>query len=808
MTTVLQRLVKPYDLLLDDTAGWRALEMDEISTHDGRLSLNPLESLTPKMSEPNGTFGGHSLPRGVAIWGDDIIMSDPVRHLILRWRYCDGEPWPLATLGGYEVNEEGDYVPTGEAPRSLDTPLGITINLRNDLVIADSGNNRVIVLTLPGLAIRRVVGPLKSPVPEEGGGAGPVDSEAADWVPVDVSTGPTGALYVADANGFIWKLDSQGRPELSYVGRLPDGWIPRRVLVDAESRAYVVCDGIDGPEDIVILDRRGRLMPQIGQLQGEVDRWLELHIPDIMTNAREGGSLEEEAEARASLLPRELSELIDLELAATAKLIEEEALAQIRSGSESTRLQLETEIWQSQRNEVYDSILTGAYHGLLPEFIASVLPESRLVLDGDQINLRWADDCPTTAEPMKTGLAIDSDGRLELGGDSSGPYLIHRPPVAQYQTSGLFRTEALDSGRLGNTWHRVVMEMDAPERTSVRLFSFTSDVLRPDVSPKGSEDEPLPTEGWMSAPDNSEEWLVQSGPGRYLYLAVALNGPGDRTPYIDRIFTYAHRESSLKYLPAAYHADESGRDVLDRLLSLTDTVFGEIESEIEVFPSRLDVGGAPADFLPWLASWFDLTLEKSWTEDQRRKAIKNIVTLYRWRGTIYGLRMLLQLHCRLEEPMPQVVEHFRGENLGVDQSEGQAVSAAMRLWLGQPSGDPSVHFTVVLPENTIDTDEKRYIVQRLIEANKPAHTRHSLRPLVAGVRLSSETSCGAALGIDARLGSPKDWVLPEEDGTDMPLIGGNVLPSSPSPSAALILGQTRLRSSRYGISACHSFKKP
>ena len=143
--------------------------------------------------------------------------------------------------------------------------------------------------------------------------------------------------------------------------------------------------------------------------------------------------------------------------------------------------------------------------------------------------------------------------------------------------------------------------------------------------------------------------LVQSPPGRYLYLALALKGPGDRTPSVERIYVYAHRQSSLHFLPAVYQADETSRLVLDRLLSLTDTLFGEIESQIEDFSLFLDVVGAPADFLPWLASWFDLTLEQAWSEAQQRAFLKNIVELYRWRGTIRGLRLLLRLHANLKE---------------------------------------------------------------------------------------------------------------------------------------------------------------
>ena len=239
------------------------------------------------------------------------------------------------------------------------------------------------------------------------------------------------------------------------------------------------------------------------------------------------------------------------------------------------------------------------------------------------------------------------------------------------------------------------------------------------------------------------------------------------------------------------------------MLSLTDTIFDEIETKIEEFPSKLDVGGTPADFLPWLASWFDLTLEQVWTEQQRRDVIDNVMELYRWRGTIHGMRLLLQLHTGLGEPMPQIIEHHRESGMAYDQSENAVVSTAMTLWLGDlPQGDAPHHFSVMLPAYVVDTADKRRVIERLLDANTPAHTHYSLRPVYPRVQISSESCCGTAIGVDSLLGTPAPWSLPSD--TDHPggLGGIRLLPARPVAQAAIKLGQTRLSAPHRGCTTC------
>lgn len=681
----MKRLIRPFGFILDDNNGWRGLERADTAIESGRVQLKLLESLTPPLAEPHGSFGGWTLPRGVAIWGDEVFALDRTCDRIFRWQPCCGAAAHIPTIGG-----------EGSGPRQLKDPRGLTISHRDDLIVADTGNRRLLLFTLPGLALRRIVGPL------EGRGlcAGQPDSQAGPWSPVDVTAGPGGTLYVADETGSIWKLDSQCRPVACYRGRLPEGVAPRRLLVDGQGRAYVVAQD---RESVLMLDRYGVFSREIAS-------------PDEVLDAETGETLRDR------------------------------------------------------------------------------LPASRLRLDENRLLLAPADPCECHKEPLPTDLTLDESGRLVVKGVmAGGPYLRHRPPPATFKNSGLFRVEPLDSGRLGNPWHRVGLELSVPERTGVRLFTFTSDVPRPDLSADGLLDEPPQPGAWQLAPDNTDEALVQSPPGRYLYLALALKGPGDRTPSVERIYVYAHRQSSLAYLPAVFQADETSRGLLDRLLSLTDTIFGEIESQVEDFALHLDADGAPADFLPWLASWFDLTLEQSWSEAQRRAFLKEIVDLYRWRGTVRGLRRLLQLHANLADPMPQIVEHFRGV--------GQP---ALETWLGAPpEGDAPHHFSVLLPAYTIDTPDKRAVVQRLIDANKPAHTHFSLRPVKPSLRLGATAIRGSALGLDSVVGSHAPWQLPTDTEREGVLGIGTMLPADPLPRGiAVRLGQTRLGAPQLGCRIC------
>ena len=130
----------------------------------------------------------------------------------------------------------------------------------------------------------------------------------------------------------------------------------------------------------------------------------------------------------------------------------------------------------------------------------------------------------------------------------------------------------------------------------------------------------------------------------------------------DRISSY------LTYLPALFHEDAFvGRFLLafERILSglqppdpdaLRSTTGAEVSEPPPGLEEIVDhihtyfVPGphlpkperAPADFLPWLASWVALSVREDWEEEEKRRFINRIVSLYQYRGTKYGLEQILE----------------------------------------------------------------------------------------------------------------------------------------------------------------------
>ena len=60
------------------------------------------------------------------------------------------------------------------------------------------------------------------------------------------------------------------------------------------------------------------------------------------------------------------------------------------------------------------------------------------------------------------------------------------------------------------------------------------------------------------------------------------------------------------------------------------------------------IPGILPTFLPWLASWVALILQKEWSEYQKRKIISEIVSIYQERGLKKGLHTFLDIYAATE----------------------------------------------------------------------------------------------------------------------------------------------------------------
>lgn len=249
----------------------------------------------------------------------------------------------------------------------------------------------------------------------------------------------------------------------------------------------------------------------------------------------------------------------------------------------------------------------------------------------------------------------DSCGAFDLTGNAVA---VPEPVSIKYADSGTYLSEAFDSRIHRCQWHRVKLTGEIPPATSVLIRTYSSEVELPnDVVAE------LPDDAWDVHPvaravDGDWDCLIRSGGGRYLWLRLDLFGGGPATPRLDEIRVEFPRISLRRFLPAVFGEDPTAADFTDRFLSVFDTAFRDVESQIDNQAKLFDARSTPAgiergdsDFLSWIASWIGLTVDKRWSEKRRREFVRLAPKLFDARGTRDGLWQMLLLYLGLDNPL-------------------------------------------------------------------------------------------------------------------------------------------------------------
>lgn len=169
----------------------------------------------------------------------------------------------------------------------------------------------------------------------------------------------------------------------------------------------------------------------------------------------------------------------------------------------------------------------------------------------------------------------------------------------------------------------------------------------------------------------------------------------------------------FRSLPEIYRADGKA-GYLYRLLSLFGDVLQDLEWQIDGLHNHLDPAYTRSDLLAWLASWVALTLDETWPESRRRELIRNAVNLYKWRGTIKGIKTFVEIYTGVR---PEILEPFRtGWRIGVWSSFGEDTK------IYEISENPH-SFSVIVNSFEDLTAEQKQKIMAVIELQKPAHTK-------------------------------------------------------------------------------------
>jgi phage tail-like protein len=197
----------------------------------------------------------------------------------------------------------------------------------------------------------------------------------------------------------------------------------------------------------------------------------------------------------------------------------------------------------------------------------------------------------------------------------------------------------------------------------------------------------------------------------------------------------------LDYLPAIFQQDS----FLGQFLLAFETLLSQaspaapspaLEEMIEDIAHFFRPSETPAEFLPWLAGWVALSLREDWEEETKRNFLREIVPLYRKRGTRAGLERMLGIY--LGEDIPITIYDK------VDDFDFEAPAHFFQVEITVRDREP-----VLL-------QRRQQVALAIIEREKPAHTFYALRIRIPTMRLISEA-------------------LQEKEGGELLILGTNTL---------------------------------
>jgi phage tail-like protein len=318
-------------------------------------------------------------------------------------------------------------------------------------------------------------------------------------------------------------------------------------------------------------------------------------------------------------------------------------------------------------------------------------------------------------------------------------------------------TPVFDSRELGTTWDRVLLDACIPPGSAIDIESRAGDeLLAATASPQGVAQvvaqwlpEPRchlrstgPELPWLrseaaratrpGAGVGTWELLLQQARGRYLQLRVRLTSDsGLTTPRLRALRAWSPRFSyAQRFLPAVYREEPVSASLLERWLANFESTLTHIEDRIASVQTILDPRSAPADALAWLGEWLDVVLDPAWDEARRRVFIEHAMEFFRWRGTVHGLSLALELafaECfdRASFARPERRTDAPQRVRIVEAHQTRVIGA---LAAGDPGADSGLREVVRTPHWTPD-EGNTGLVDRYAEfTKKSATTAHYSTP--------------------------------------------------------------------------------
>jgi phage tail-like protein len=376
-----------------------------------------------------------------------------------------------------------------------------------------------------------------------------------------------------------------------------------------------------------------------------------------------------------------------------------------------------------------------------------------------------------------SGIGFDRNGGVYLATDQGlARFTLAKNPVGQ---EGLFYSKTLDNGHAESLWHRIALQGSIPGKTSVEVYYYASDDRKlkeayerefsgiGSVEEKTAKIEDLLKNRWtgpetftgseaqesatskLAVPGEATatpDLILNPNKGQFLWLKLKLITFDEKSrPSIRAARIYYPRLSYLRYLPPAYREEPVSAAFLERFLSIFETVFEDLDQRIDQLFRYFDPGLVPKEFLPWLASWINLSLDDDLPEQRIRQLIRRAPHLYARKGTPGALVEFLEIYTGRSVFLTEHARSLKPQVLGgPDFRLGHGILLLGSGPKGMRVGDTTVVGYAAIRDRVSDADEpflplaRRFTIsidlegeefqkqigtlRRIVNEQKPSHT--------------------------------------------------------------------------------------
>ena len=273
-----------------------------------------------------------------------------------------------------------------------------------------------------------------------------------------------------------------------------------------------------------------------------------------------------------------------------------------------------------------------------------------------------------------------------------------------YKSSGKI-AYIFDSTEPGCEWHKIEVDYEIPDQkgsVTVSVGAYDHRISSVDIAT-------LPT--LSTEFENKKDIYLHEIVGRYLVVKITLQSDpqGESSPLFEKVKVHFPKETYLKYLPGIYQEDAQSKELMQRYLSVFQTILEGIEEKIENSHLLIDPQTTPdSEFLNWLTLWLGLKREQNWSDAKWRELLTKAVYFFKRRGTRAGLSELIELYTQIEdkENRPIIIEPF----------QTQCEDGKQIFDLGKYT------FCVIFKPKVLKSEEELKAVKRIVKLWKPAHT--------------------------------------------------------------------------------------